>query len=68
MNFDLTDEQKAIAEMATGPAVSREPDPRVSWEEAGEFPWDFVKELADHGLTGIDIPEANPDLAISPSE
>ncbi|MGV1049500.1 MAG: acyl-CoA dehydrogenase family protein [Solirubrobacterales bacterium] len=58
MDFDLTDEQEALAEMAAGLAVGRAPDPRVSWEEAGEFPWDFARELADHGLTGIDIPEA----------
>jgi len=57
MDFTLTDEQRAMVEMADGLAFRHEPDPYVSWEAAGEYPWAFMKELADHGLTGIDMPE-----------
>lgn len=65
MDFDLTDEQRAITEMAAGLATRNEPDPQVSWEEAGDFPWDFMKELSDHGLTGIDIPESKGGQGLS---
>ena len=58
MNFELSDEQAALAEMAAGLGARREPDPNVSAEEAGEFPWDFARELREHDLTGIDLPEA----------
>ncbi len=58
MNFELSDEQAALAEMAAGLGARREPDPNVSAEEAGEFPWDFARELHEHDLTGIDLPEA----------
>jgi alkylation response protein AidB-like acyl-CoA dehydrogenase len=56
MDFTLSDEQRALVEMASGLAGRHSPDPHVSWEEAGSFPWDFCRELANQGLTGIDIP------------
>lgn len=56
MNFDLTDEQRAMVEMASGLATRHAPDPHVSWDEAGTFPWDFLEVLARQGLTGVDIP------------
>jgi len=58
MDFELTEEQAALAEMAAGLGTRREPDPNVSPEAAGEFPWDFARELSDHDLTGIDVPES----------
>lgn len=58
MDFTLTPEQQEMVEMAAGLARRAQPDPYVSWEEAGEFPWDFMGEIAEHGLAGIDIPES----------
>lgn len=58
MNFELSDEQDALVEMARGLSTRHLASAAVTWEEAGEFPWAFMKELADHGLTGIDAPEA----------
>ena len=56
VSFQLTEEQEAVVEMAVGLAKRYQPDPYVSYHEAGEFPWAFARELAAHGLTGIDIP------------
>ncbi len=57
MDFRLSSEQRALAELATELARQSAPDPFVSWEEAGRFPWSFGTELGKHGLTGIDVPE-----------
>src|SRR5258708_21963232 len=56
MDFTLSDEQLALVELASGLAHRHAPDPHVSWDEAGTFPWEFTRELAAHGLTGVDIP------------
>lgn len=57
MNFELTPEQDALVEMARGLAGRHQPNPYVSWQDAGEFPWDFMRDLSAHELTGIDIRE-----------
>lgn len=46
-----------MIEMAEGLAERHHADPYVSWDAAGEYPWEFMKELAAHDLTGIDIAE-----------
>jgi alkylation response protein AidB-like acyl-CoA dehydrogenase len=56
MDFSLSDEQRALVETASGIAARHAPDPHVSWEEAGTFPWEFCRDLAAHALTGVDIP------------
>ena len=56
MDFTLSDEQRALVELASGLARRHAPDPHVSWDEAGTFPWEFTRALAEHGLTGVDIP------------
>lgn len=56
MDFKLNDDQRAVVETARGLALRHAKTPSVSWEEAGEFPWEFCRQLAAHGLTGIDIP------------
>lgn len=65
MDFELTEEQRALIEMATGLARRHSPDPNVSAQQAGEFPWDFAAELADHDLTGIDIAEPKGGQGLS---
>jgi len=57
MDLNLTDEQRAIIEMADGLAARHDPG-AISWEEAGTYPWEFMRVLAEHELTGIDIPES----------
>jgi alkylation response protein AidB-like acyl-CoA dehydrogenase len=65
MNFDLSDEQLAMVEMAAQLASRHAPGPRVSWEQAGTFSWGFMSELAEHGLTGIDVPEERGGQGLS---
>jgi alkylation response protein AidB-like acyl-CoA dehydrogenase len=64
MDLSLTDEQRAIIEMADGLAGRHDPG-AITWEEAGEYPWDFMEELAAHELTGIDIPEEQGGRGLS---
>lgn len=56
MDFTVSDEQRELVEMARGLARRHAPDPHVSWDDAATFPWEFCRSLADHGLTGVDIP------------
>src|SRR4051812_24417828 len=56
MDFSLSPEQTQLVELARSLAEKHSPDPYVSWEEAGSFPWEFCAELSRHDLTGIDIP------------
>lgn len=55
MDFTLTSEQRQMTEMASGLAARAGGDEPVTWEEAGRYPWSFMRELAGHGLTGIGI-------------
>lgn len=57
MNFELSPERRQVVEVARGLARRYERTPYVSWDDAGAFPWEFMREIAQHGLTGIDIPE-----------
>ncbi len=65
MDFRLTAEQNELIEVARGLALRHAPDPHVSWEDAGHFPWEFARDLAAHGLTGIDIPEDSGGQGLS---
>ena len=58
MDFSLSPEQLALVRMARDLAKRYQPDPRVSWEDAEAFPWEFIRELARQGLTGILVPES----------
>ncbi len=55
MDFRLNPDQDALVASARGLAQRHAQDPTVSWEEAGQFPWEFCSELAAHGMTGIDL-------------
>lgn len=58
MNFELTDEQRAVQGMVRE-FSEKEIAPRASvYDEKAEFPWDIIHKLADMGLMGIIIPEA----------
>jgi butyryl-CoA dehydrogenase len=57
MNFELTDEQKAIRETVRKFA-EKEVWPRAEeLDRTGEFPYDLVKRCADIGVQGILFPE-----------
>lgn len=56
MNFDLTDEQLALREAATGLAKARFAEKAFRREG---FAWDSLKVLAENGFTGITISRAN---------
>ena len=58
MNFDLTDEQKAI--QSDGAASLRENESHRApkrWTAKEAFPYDLVKEMAELGLMGLPFPE-----------
>ncbi len=57
MDFSPSSEQRQLVDLAARLTRQLAPNPRVSWEEAAEFPWDFAQALAAHDLTGIDLPE-----------
>jgi butyryl-CoA dehydrogenase len=57
MNFDLTDEQKAIQSLCRDFA-REEVAPRAEAMDANEeFPYDLVRKMADLGLMGLPYPE-----------
>ncbi|WP_255152174.1 acyl-CoA dehydrogenase family protein [Halorarius halobius] len=51
----LSDEQQMIVDSARQLAESEFADKAFSWE--GEFPWENIEVLADHGFLGINYPE-----------
>ncbi|HUY10776.1 MAG TPA: acyl-CoA dehydrogenase family protein, partial [Candidatus Dormibacteraeota bacterium] len=58
MNFDLTDEQLAIARLAREFATD-EVRPRAEEMDREEaFPYDLVRKMADLGFLGLPFPEA----------
>jgi alkylation response protein AidB-like acyl-CoA dehydrogenase len=59
MNFDLTDEQTMIRDMARN--FSREViRPRAEeMNETGEYPYDILRKMAELGMMGIPFPEKN---------
>jgi alkylation response protein AidB-like acyl-CoA dehydrogenase len=57
MNFDLTDEQKKIRDMARGFA-SKVIAPRAEEiERTGEYPYDIMAQMASLGMMGIPFPK-----------
>jgi short-chain 2-methylacyl-CoA dehydrogenase len=57
MNFDLTDEQKAIQHLARDFAQN-EVKPKAEEMDRNEaFPYDLVKKMADLGFMGLPFPE-----------
>jgi alkylation response protein AidB-like acyl-CoA dehydrogenase len=57
MNFDLTDEQKKIREMA-GEFAIRVIAPRAEeLERTGEYPYDIMAQMASLGIMGIPFPK-----------
>ena len=57
MNFDLTDEQKAIRQTVREFAVERVAPRAEEMDREEAFPYDLVKEMAAIGLMGLPFPE-----------
>jgi butyryl-CoA dehydrogenase len=57
MNFDLTDEQKAIRQTVREFAVERVAPRAEEMDREESFPYDLVKEMAELGLMGLPFPE-----------
>lgn len=57
MDFELTEEQKAIRKTVKE-FSEKELEPHVKeWEESGEISRDAFRKMAELGLTGINVPE-----------
>ncbi|TVQ78629.1 MAG: acyl-CoA dehydrogenase [Bradymonadales bacterium] len=57
MNFELSDDQKAIRDMARSFAESRLRDKAAQWDQTKEFPREIIPEMAELGFMGMGIPE-----------
>lgn len=55
MDFDISGEQKAMMDVARKLAAKHAPSSAVTWDDAAHFSFDFVRDLAGLGLTGLDI-------------
>ncbi len=57
MHFELTDDQRALQELARR-FVEREISKSdvAQWDEKGEFPFDLLVRMADLGLMGVSLP------------
>ncbi|MCB0077061.1 MAG: acyl-CoA dehydrogenase family protein [Anaerolineales bacterium] len=58
MNFELTEEQRAIRDLARDFAQSQIAPIAAEYDESGEFPLETIKQLGGLGLMGIEVPEA----------
>jgi len=57
MNFDLTDEQRMIREMARDFAREVIAPRAEEMEATGEYPYDIIEQMAELGIMGIPFPE-----------
>ncbi len=57
MNFDLSDEQKAIRQTVREFAIERVAPRAEEMDREEAFPYDLVKQMAELGLMGLPFPE-----------
>ena len=57
MDFQLTEEQRAIRDLARDFAQKEIAPIAAQIDESGEFPYETVKKMGELGLMGIEIPE-----------
>ena len=57
MNFDLSDEQKAIQDLCRDFAQNEVAPQAEHLDRYAEFPYDLVKKMAGLGLFGLPFPE-----------
>ncbi len=59
MDFDLSEEQRAFRDAVSGFASRHLAEGALARARAPGYPWDVAKLMADQGLLGITIPEAD---------
>jgi alkylation response protein AidB-like acyl-CoA dehydrogenase len=59
MDFSLTEDQRLFSDSVKGFAERHLADGALARAHAGTFPWDIAKLMAEHGLLGITIAEAD---------
>ena len=57
MDFELTDNQRLISQMAKDVAEKYIRPNVMTWDEAQEFPVDLFHKMGEFGLLGILVPE-----------
>ena len=65
MSQELTDDQRAIREMALGFAADALAPKAVEWDEKKHFPVDVLREAAALGMAGIYVAEDVGGSALS---
>lgn len=58
-SFRLTDEQKALKDLARKFAREEIAPKAAHYDRTGEFPWDLLKKAHELGLLSVSIPEGN---------
>ncbi len=57
MNFELTEEQRAIRDLARDFAQNVIAPIAAEYDESGEFPVETIRQMGELGLMGIEVPE-----------
>lgn len=57
VNFELTEEQRAIRDLARDFAQSAIAPIAAEYDESGEFPLATIRQMGELGLMGIEVPE-----------
>ena len=57
MNFELSEEQGAIRDMALSLAADKLAPKAIEWDETGHFPEDVIRSVGELGLGGIYVSE-----------
>ena len=57
MNFELSEEQGAIRDMALSLAADKLAPKAIEWDETGHFPEDVIRSVGELGLGGIYVRE-----------
>lgn len=65
MQFDLTDEQSAMFDMARSFARDKMLPHAIEWDQTAFFPMDVIREIASLGMAGINVSEAGGGAALA---
>lgn len=65
MNFELTEEQSAISDLAKKFAADSISPHAIEWDQNKHFPVDVIKQCAEMGMSGIYVSEEHGGSALS---